>query len=258
MKTLEKFLEKLTNENSSQRKKYISIIIIIFVMIFIGGTIFYKNYKQDEEYNINDIINNNIYEEKNNTVELADTEENSETKEKKQSTEEDKKENNNIFVHICGAVNNPGIVELKNNSRIIDAINAGGGLTANADVSYVNLAYIISDGIKIYIPTVEEIERISFEYLSTECGDNIIENRSFKEKSIVNNVNIYSAKFQININTATESELDSLPGIGPSIANKIILYRNSNGKFNSIDEIKNVSGIGDAKFESIKEFIFID
>ena len=257
MKTLEKILEKLIDENSNQRKKYISIIIIIFVIILIGGTIIYKNYKQAEEYNLNEIINNNIYEEKNNTVELGE-EETGETKEQKQSTEEDIKENNNIFVHICGAVNNPGIVELKNNSRIIDAINAAGGLTANADVSYVNLAYIISDGIKIYIPTIEEIERISFEYLSSECGDNIIENTSFNGKKGMGDTNIYGIKFQININTATESELDSLPGIGPSIANKIIVYRNSNGKFKSIEEIKNVSGIGDAKYENIKDFIFID
>lgn len=257
MKTLEKILEKLIDENSNQRKKYISIIIIIFVIILIGGTIIYKNYKQAEEYNLNEIINNNIYEEKNNIVELGE-EETGETKEEKQSTEEDIKENNNIFVHICGAVNNPGIVELKNNSRIIDAINAAGGLTANADVSYVNLAYIISDGIKIYIPTIEEIERISFEYLSSECGDNIIEHTSFNGKKGMGDTNIYGIKFQININTATESELDSLPGIGPSIANKIIVYRNNNGKFKSIEEIKNVSGIGDAKYENIKDFIFID
>ena len=83
MKTLEKILEKLIDENSNQRKKYISIIIIIFVIILIGGTIIYKNYKQAEEYNLNEIINNNIYEEKNNTVELGE-EETGETKEQKQ------------------------------------------------------------------------------------------------------------------------------------------------------------------------------
>lgn len=64
--------------------------------------------------------------------------------------------------------------------------------------------------------------------------------------------------FKININTATENELNSLPGIGPSIASKIVTYRKTNGKFKSIDEIKNVSGIGEAKFEKIKDYIFID
>lgn len=161
------------------------------------------------------------------------------------SVEENKiqEEKNIIILHITGAVKNPGIVQIEEGARLIDAIEAAGGTTENADTSKINLAYILSDGQKIYIPSFldEKIEN----YIEDTIGENIIiENTN-------SNMNL------VNINTATQTELETLTGIGPSLASKIINYRKENGKFKTIEDIKNVSGIGDSKFEAIKNEICV-
>lgn len=161
------------------------------------------------------------------------------------SEEENKiqEEKNIIILHITGAVKKPGIVQIEEGARLIDAIEAAGGTTENADTSKINLAYILSDGQKIYIPSFldEKIEN----YVEDNIGENIIiENTN-------SNINL------VNINTATQTELETLTGIGPSLALKIINYRKENGKFKTIEDIKNVSGIGDSKFEAIKNEICV-
>ena len=125
---------------------------------------------------------------------------------------------------------------------MIDAIEVAGGVTEEADISKINLAYVVKDAQKIYIPSIYDEKDI--EYITTENGDNvIIEDNNKRESEMV------------NINTATQTELETLPGIGPSTALKIINYREDNGKFNSIEEIKQVPGIGDSKFNNIKDMI---
>ncbi len=110
-----------------------------------------------------------------------------------------------------------------------------------ADLSKVNLAYELNDGEKIYIPNVnDEIE----EYISIGNGEGILENSERTNKAI-------------NINNATIEELSELPGVGESLAKRIFDYREENGKFKSIDDLKNVSGIGDKKFENLKEYIVV-
>jgi len=144
------------------------------------------------------------------------------------------KDTTTIVVYICGAVKESKVITLTENSRICDAIDAVGGLTTEADLTNINLAYILEDGEKIYIPKKgEEIQDTS-----------ILFNNS-------------SSSNKININNATQTELETIPGIGPTTALKIINYRNENGKFFKIEDIKNVSGIGDSKFNSIKEYITI-
>lgn len=141
-----------------------------------------------------------------------------------------------IVVYICGAVKESKVITLKENSRICDAIEAVGGLTNEADLTNINLAYILEDGEKIYIPKKgEEMQNSS--------------NDSYTGYSSTNN--------KININKATQTELETIPGVGPSTALKIINYRNANGKFSKIEDIKNISGIGDAKFESMKDYISV-
>lgn len=154
-----------------------------------------------------------------------------------------KEENNEgssrkIIVHIDGEVINPGVIELIEGARIIDAVNIAGGLTRYADEKRINLAKKISDEEKIYIPKIGE-----------DISD--IENLNVHQDSSKNN-----DQGKVNINTATKGELENLPGIGPVIADRIIEYR-QNHKFSSIDDIKKVSGIGDKKFESIKDFIVV-
>lgn len=173
---------------------------------------------------------------------------------------------NKIYVYITGEVNNPGVVILDEGSRIVDAINAAGGTTAKADISKVNLVYVLDDGMKVNIPNNNDLKNDNdFEYITMNSGDGGKEDYSTginTENSVETNVSStssgYSKKYDIvNINTATQTELETLPGIGPSLALKIINYRKENGKFSSIDQIKNVSGIGESKYENLKKYITI-
>lgn len=158
---------------------------------------------------------------------------------------EEKIEDTSIIVHVMGAIKKDGIIEVKQGDRIADVIEKAGGITEEADLSKVNLAYRVSDGQKIYIPSINEKDIQTEEYITNEAGKNIIveEEETNKEK--------------VNINTATQTELETLSGIGPSTALKIINYRNENGKFKTKEDIKNVPGIGEQKYESIKENINI-
>lgn len=157
--------------------------------------------------------------------------------------------NNKIVIHITGAVKKEGIYELDENSRIADCIEKAGGLTEEAYIDEINLAYILQDGMKIYIPKKNEnkndINDNTNKYVSNES--NITE--------MSKNTNQTSKTSKVNINTATQSELQSLPGIGTSTALKIINYRKEKGKFKNIEEIKNVNGIGDSKYANIKNLI---
>lgn len=172
---------------------------------------------------------------------------------------------NKIYVYITGEVKVPGVVILKNGSRIVDAINAAGGTTAKANISKVNLVYVLEDGMKVNIPNDNDLKNNpDFEYITMSSGDGAAGGSSGtsggsgggKEGSYGSSTGATSYGV-VNINTATQTELETLPGIGPSLALSIINYRKENGKFSSIEEIKNVSGIGDAKFEKMKSFITI-
>ena len=149
-----------------------------------------------------------------------------------------------IIIHITGEILNPGIVTLPKGSRISDAIKESGGVTILADVSKLNLAFELKDGQKVYVPSIEDEEDI--EYIQDDAGENVIVQDNISSNSSV-----------VNINLATQSELENLPGVGPSTAAKIIDYRNKNGDFKKIEDIMNVSGIGEAKFNSIKDYISV-
>lgn len=178
---------------------------------------------------------------------------------------------NKIYVYITGEVNVPGVVILNEGSRIVDAINSAGGTTSKANVSKVNLVYVLEDGMKVNIPNDNDLKNNpNFEYITMSSGDGRNDNlsdsagtSSLSSNSSVSNSSGLgksqsSSRYSIvNINTATQTELETLPGIGPSLALKIINYRNENGKFSSIEEIKNVSGIGESKFEDLKNYITI-
>ena len=186
----------------------------------------------------------NIYNSQNDDRAIESAEilisENNITKENKSEDEEEI-----IVVHITGEVKKPGVVKVKEGSRIEDIIEAAGGLTENADITDVNLAYVVEDGVKIRIPSNNDEDASEESYITEDSGKGVMitEEKQSGSSSIV------------NINTATQTELEELPGIGPSIATRIIEYRDQNGKFKSVDDIKNVTGIGDSKFEKIKDYI---
>ena len=222
-----------------KQKKIIAIILIILVIIA-----YYYLY-----------LKNSTEEISNQDLEVNNTQASNQTNETEKEGEE------TIVVHISGAVNIEGIVELEAGSRIANAIEKVGGVKENADMTDINLAYPLEDGMKIHIPTKEETEAnknnenmIDESYVTSSSGG-----VSSKEdtNSTQGSSKLTTSNEKVNINTATQEELDTLPGIGPSIASKIIDYREQNGKFNSIEEIKEVSGIGDAKYEKIKDSITI-
>lgn len=203
--------------------KYKILIIIIAIGLLIFGT--YKaiqNRMNSEEGLANDISTGEIITEK---------------------TEEKSDEDDYIYVHVIGEVKNNGIIKLKAGDRLINAIEAAGGVTEQADLSQINLAYVLSDGNKIRIPNIND-KNDNTNYITNGSGENVIIG---EEKN--------NAK--ININIATQSELETITGVGPSTAAKIIEYRNKNGKFKKIEDIKKVGGIGEGKFNNLKDEITV-
>ena len=203
-------------------KKILFIIIIISGIIYGVFNYFTQNKNKENLENISqDIIINN-------------------------QTENITEENNNqekIVIHITGAICNEGIYELEENSRIADAVKMAGGLKEDADLKQINLAYVLEDGMKINIPSKNE--NINEDSNNTE---------SYITKENLNSSNNTKIS-KVNINNATQTELETLPGIGPSTALKIINYRKENGKFSNVEELKNVNGIGDNKFEAMKKYV---
>ena len=136
-------------------------------------------------------------------------------------------------VHVCGAVVSPGVYELPKGSRVWDALEAAGGFLESASTDYLNLAEVIADGQKIYVPTCEE---------ATMRMDMEEEEESGK----------------VNINRASKELLMTLPGIGETKAESILAYRNEHGSFSSIEEIMEIPGIKEAVFSKIKDYITVN
>lgn len=178
-----------------------------------------------------------------------------------------------IYVFVCGAVAQEGVYELPAGSRVYQAVEAAGGYAADADTSYINQADPVTDAQKLEIPTVEEAEKLREEAAlaaenrqaetDAESGsgpDGAAAGYANNGAGQVNNgagqADDAAARL-ININTADEATLQTLPGIGAAKAASIVRYREANGGFSSIEEIKKVSGIGDITYENIKGCITV-
>ena len=157
-----------------------------------------------------------------------------------------------IAIHITGEVKKTGILYLEKGSRIVDAIEAAGGKTKNANLDQVNLAYVLEDGQKIYIPNKNE-KLEAGAYIIANSGNNVLVEGRKNNKD----TNSKGVSGKVNINSANQSELETLPGIGAALAQRIIEYRESNGDFEKIEDIQNVKGIGDSKYSNIKDNICI-
>lgn len=216
-------------------KKYIWVILVIFVLLFL----FIANSSNEEV----------ILEEQ--------------LKEKEVEEPIIQEENKKIKVDIKGAVNNPGVYEVLENSRVSDAINISGGLTKDADTSTINLSKIIFDEMVIIIYTKDEIAEMlkgdtSIKYIEKECICPKLENDACIEDKIENvpnnnlNNDSSSSNNKVSLNKASLDELMTLDGIGEKKAQAIIDYRNKNG-FKSIEEIMEVDGIGSTTYEKIKD-----
>lgn len=150
-------------------------------------------------------------------------------------------------VHICGAVERPGVYTLEEGSRIYQAIDQAGGFREDARQDYLNQADLLLDGMKVYVPTDEEIEQAQGDFVWKSSG--VEENKKTDAKEEPSSL--------ININTAGEEQLCTLPGVGSSKAKSIIAWREKNGAYRSIEEIMNVEGIKEGVFEKIKDSITV-
>lgn len=207
--------------NFSNQEK-ITIILLLIVIIIGGGIFLYKNINSEDNFTINSV---------------SDISENSPAIQKEVPP---------LIVHITGAVKNPGVYQLKSTDRIVDAVKIAGGETEEANLDLINLAALLKDGQKIIVPYKIYNEN------GEETNKNINNNAEVMYSSSSGSI---SGK--ININTTNAIMLQALPGIGPVLSERIIEYRNQNGLFGIIDDIKDVSGIAEKKFEGIKDLICV-
>ena len=148
-----------------------------------------------------------------------------------------------ICVYICGAVTDPGVYELLSGARVFEAVEAAGGLTADAAEGAVNQAALLNDGDMITIPTAEEMESAATQGGITPAGSAAAVSDSSSGK--------------ININTAGSEELQKIPGVGPSKAQSIIDYREEHGAFTSPEDLMKITGIKEKTYEKMKDSICV-
>lgn len=230
-----------------KKYKIVYIIVCIAVVVLCVCVLFFVDKKEKGE---------------SEEIFLENYEQNANEEIKKDEVQAEEK---NIYVHITGEVINPGVVIAKEGDRIQNVIEKAGGTTEKADLKGVNLAYKVEDGQKINIPNIdEEKKENNVQENNNNVKEDISESKNYITKSGGKNVIIDEEKSEtdkknqkVNINTATQTELETLNGIGSSTASKIIKYRNEKGKFKKIEDIKNVSGIGEAKFKKIEADIVV-
>ena len=226
-------------------KKKLIIGVVLTACLVIGFIIY--SVVEYREYNTNDLadilLGESINDSDNNLIQKSESKANLNTNEEDTNSIVEE-EIPKIAIHIIGEVKNEGLIYLPEGSRVADAIQEAGGETKEADLSQVNLAYELQDGQKLYIPNKNEKIEV---YIINENGNNGVESEELEK----------GGKKKVNINTATQNELDELPGIGPAIAQRIIEYREENGNFQKIEDLQNVKGIGDAKYEEIKESVTV-
>ena len=251
-------------ENILYYKKQIIIVLCIFIVFLLASIfIYYNNEKQGKERKVNTVQN---IAKKDGNTDNSDME-----------IDEDKNDNatsssSYVYVDVKGYVSNPGVYKLKKDSIVNDVLLAAGGIKENADTICVNLSKKVYDEMVIYVHSKDEIKEMENNGKINKDDINLcpnIENASYtpyKEESDIKQEETNSKtdekkdstpKEKVNINTSDIDTLTTLPNIGKSKAQAIISYREKNGNFKSIEDIINVSGIGESTFEKIKDYITI-
>lgn len=228
IKGVAEFKELILLHKESIKKAALPVTVVVALLFFwISGEIekkevsFEDNVVSDETFESN--INSDFSTEENANVEA----------------------NSEIYVDIGGCVYNPGVYKVKQGTRLFEVIEKAGGLTEKADTNNINRAEAVYDGQKILIYATES----SFD----QETDNALTNENPTSDGYITSGN----NGKININTANFDKLQEIPGVGPSTAQKIIDYRQNVGRFTNIEDIKNVSGIGDKTFANMKEYITV-
>ena len=231
--------------------KYWLVVGGIAVLVSLGIIIYFvcgDISKTDDEILLESVLDNNL---------ISNSEE----------QESDEIEECYVTVDIKGEVTSPGLFQLKCDSRVQDVIDAANGVTNKADTSVLNLSKKVIDEMVIVVYSKEQV--LNFietkdveQQIQESCQTQVKNDACVTKDDLIDNVSGDTigdtpVKNLISLNSASKEELMSLTGIGESKAENIILYREENGNFKSVDEIKNVKGIGDSIFEKIKDYIMI-
>lgn len=213
----------MNTDNSSSKKEQIFIVACVLLAI-VGATWFYLTQGRDKV----------TLEKDSGAGTTNNTAESNDAGIPPQGTK--------VVVHVAGNVNNPGVYELRYGSRVKDAIAAAGGENGNAEVNALNLAEVLTDGEKVFVPS--QIQNAPPAGMSTQTSSPSVSSKQ-----------PYSGP--VSINNADAATLETLPGIGPALANRIIQYR-SQKPFTTLEELKKVPGIGDKKFNDVKNSITLN
>ena len=218
---IENVLEKI--------KQYKLALVIALIGLVIAGFMMLQR-EQKQENNIQQLMEQTSYSSS------------STTEKSKQRSENDQGDKNEgmVTVDVKGAVKKPGVYQLKSSSRVHDALLKAGGMTDEADLKSINQAQKLVDEAVVYVAKV---------------GENVVD--------VTTNTSASTATSQakaglVNLNTATEADFQTISGIGQKRAQDIIAYREANGKFKSVDDLKNVTGIGAKTLEKLKEYVTVD
>ena len=229
-------MKKSIQKFDSRKWKPIVVGVIVFAVVFTGLTAYQKATEKDS----GDIILTG--EADTGIAEIHE-----------QDEAESDPGMDMIFVDVGGAVNISGLFALPKGSRVADAIEAAGGLTESAEVKYINRAYVLCDGDRLYVPTVTEV----LEGNAPPTAGQV--NASGGSASIAYGSSSSGGTnaLLVNINTAGSEELQLLNGVGPATAQKIIDYRTKHGAFKRIEDLMNVSGIGAKSFEKLSDHVTV-
>ncbi|MGI5921462.1 MAG: helix-hairpin-helix domain-containing protein [Syntrophomonadaceae bacterium] len=207
--------------NNVDRRYLYAAAILLIILVFSGG-FSYSNFRNARHLEEQEEINKLLEEEKPRVEENGPA---------------------TIKVYVTGEVKNPRVCELEQGARVLDAVEQV-ELLPGADIRNINMARVLQDGEAVVIPAVGQNEAVLAGELSGAQN--------------LNTISSSSSSARVNINTAPASELDDkLPGIGPTLAERIVAYRTSNGPFTSAEDLKNVNGIGDSRFAQIKDLIVV-
>lgn len=218
---IENVLEKI--------KQYKLALVIALIGLVIAGFMMLQR-EQKQENNIQQLMEQTSYSSSSTTEK---------SKQRSESNQGDKNEGM-VTVDVKGAVKKPGVYQMKSSSRVHDALLKAGGMTDEADLKSINQAQKLVDEAVVYVAKV---------------GENVVD--------VTTNTSTSSATSQaksglVNLNTATEADFQTISGIGQKRAQDIIAYREANGKFKSVDDLKNVTGIGAKTLEKLKEYVTVD
>ena len=218
---IENVLEKI--------KQYKLALVIALIGVVIAGFMMLQR-EQKQENNIQQLMEQTSYSSSSTT----------EKSEQRSESDQGDKNEGMVTVDVKGAVKKPGVYQLKSSSRVHDALLKAGGMTDEADLKSINQAQKLVDEAVVYVAKV---------------GENVVD--------VTTNTSASTATSQakaglVNINTATEADFQTISGIGQKRAQDIIAYREANGKFKSVDDLKNVTGIGAKTLEKLKEYVTVD